>query len=668
MGILRRLHPAASKAAESSASEDRQRKTRKRCERKQKRGCRAGLTTKRKANPQRSASPGEKLVKIELASARLDNTCTHSNYFRTIHNSKNVFSVSEVDMHSTEVASYDAFGLSQHQANNRKIPVISIPRYGRNYLNCTTHNKHNIINIATTDNFNKNSSKQPTTYNMGFLNIRSLSSKTLLVNEVIRDYNLDVIGLAETWLKPDDFFALGEASPPGYAGAHIARPIKRGGGVALIHNKNFNLTPNLNNKYNSFEMLTMRFVTPLPLHLAVIYHPPGPNSDFISEFSEFVADLVTHADNIIIMGDFNIHMNTPSDPQCMALQTIIDSCGLTQIINEPTHRNGNTIDLVLVRGVTTSKVTILPYTKVMSDHYLIKFEVLTHCQQTNNNNNYYSSRNINAATTMTLAGLLPSVMAPFPNYVGSIDNLTNNFNDALRDTIDSIAPLKLKRAPKRRTPWFTEETRAHKLSCRKLERKWRATKLEVFHQAWSDSLITYKHMLTLAKAKYYSNLIHLNKNDPKFLFSTVASLTQQGTPPSSSTHSADDFMNFFNKKIELIRKEIKDNASQLQLGSINTDTTVSTKDTALQNSFSLFDEITLEELLRCVKGTKQTTCLLDPFPGKLIKELFVLLGPSVLNIINLSLSSGTVPLAFKKAVIHPLLKRPNLDTSILTSW
>ncbi|XP_061899286.1 uncharacterized protein LOC133647158 [Entelurus aequoreus] len=210
---------------------------------------------------------------------------------------------------------------------------------------------------------------------MGFLNIRSLSSKTLLVNEVIRDNKLDVVGLAETWLKPDDFFALNEASPPGYTNTHVARPLKRGGGVALIYNENYNLTPNLNNKYNSFEVLTLRFVTPLPLHLAVIYRPPGPYSDFISEFSEFVAHLVTHADNIIIMGDFNIHMNTPSDPPCVALQTIIDSCGLTQIINEPTHRNGNTIDLVLVRGVTTSKVTILPYTKVMSDHYLIKFEV-----------------------------------------------------------------------------------------------------------------------------------------------------------------------------------------------------------------------------------------------------------------------------------------------------
>ncbi|XP_061762014.1 uncharacterized protein LOC133556275 [Nerophis ophidion] len=486
-------------------------------------------------------------VKLELASARLDNPCTHSNFLGIIHNSHNVFSAmtmttSELDMRSTEVANYDAFSLSQHQVDNLKIPVISIPRYGRNYFKYTAHNKRNIINIATTNNFIINSLKQPTTYNMGFLNIRSLSPKTLLVNEVIRDNNLNVIGLSETWLKPDDFFAINEASPLNYTNAHIARPLKKGG-VALIYNENFNFSPNLN------KVLSMKSATPLPLCLTVIYRPPGPYSDFISEFSEFVADLVMHADNIIIMGDFNIHMNTPSDPPSVALQTIIDSCGLTQIINEPTHRSSNTIDLALVKGITVSEVMILPYTKVMSGHYLIKFEVQTHVRQANNNNNCYSCRNINAATTTTLAGLLSSVMAPFPKYVGSIDNLTNNFNKALRETIDSIAQLKLKKAPKRRTPWFTEETRAQKLLCRKLERKWRTTKPEMHHQAWSDSLITYKRMITLAKTNYYSNLIRLNKNDPKFLFSTVASLTQQGNPFSSYTHSADDFMKFFNKKI-----------------------------------------------------------------------------------------------------------------------
>ena len=39
---------------------------------------------------------------------------------------------------------------------------------------------------------------------IGLFNVRSLASKAIIVNELITDHNLDVIGLTETWLKPDE--------------------------------------------------------------------------------------------------------------------------------------------------------------------------------------------------------------------------------------------------------------------------------------------------------------------------------------------------------------------------------------------------------------------------------------------------------------------------------
>ena len=56
---------------------------------------------------------------------------------------------------------------------------------------------------------------------IGLLNVRSLTSKTVIVNELITDHNHDVIVLTETWLKPDEFTVLNEASPPGYTSDHI---------------------------------------------------------------------------------------------------------------------------------------------------------------------------------------------------------------------------------------------------------------------------------------------------------------------------------------------------------------------------------------------------------------------------------------------------------------
>jgi hypothetical protein len=56
---------------------------------------------------------------------------------------------------------------------------------------------------------------------IGLLNVRSLILKAVIVNELITDYSLDVIGLTETWLKLDEFTVLNEASPTGYTSDHI---------------------------------------------------------------------------------------------------------------------------------------------------------------------------------------------------------------------------------------------------------------------------------------------------------------------------------------------------------------------------------------------------------------------------------------------------------------
>ena len=103
--------------------------------------------------------------------------------------------------------------------------------------------------------------------------------------------------------------------------------------------------------FSSFELLVMKSIQPnQSLFIGTVYRPPGPYTSFLTEFPEFLSDLVIMADNTHIFGDCNIHMEKSTDTLQKAFGAAKNSVGFVQHVSRPTHRDSHTLDVVLYRG------------------------------------------------------------------------------------------------------------------------------------------------------------------------------------------------------------------------------------------------------------------------------------------------------------------------------
>ena len=149
-------------------------------------------------------------------------------------------------------------------------------------------------------------------------------------------------------------------------------------------------------------------------------------------------------DKILLMGDFHIHVNNSSDGLAKAFLSITDTLRFRQLVQDPTHIGGNTLDLVLTRGVDISDLVVSSYTSALSDHFLLTFQVVVSCP-CDDAQTAFSCRRITPATTTAMADKLPPSLAPLCNYWGSVDCLTDELNNALSAAIDYVAPLVIKK-------------------------------------------------------------------------------------------------------------------------------------------------------------------------------------------------------------------------------
>src|SRR5260221_4904899 len=215
---------------------------------------------------------------------------------------------------------------------------------------------------------------------LAHLNVRSLSSitpildKPFLLADFISDFSIELLAISETWLSPDTPPAhISSFTPDGFSFIHSPRLIGHGGGVGLMYRSYLNLSHLPIPSFSSFEAIAASFkISSSSYTILNVYRPPSLSVPlFLSDFTQLLESLVPLKSDLLITGDFNIHIDQKLDPQTISFNTLLATFDLSQHVTFKTHIAGHTLDLLITRSDSTLATSVDWTIPFLSDHYAI---------------------------------------------------------------------------------------------------------------------------------------------------------------------------------------------------------------------------------------------------------------------------------------------------------
>ena len=219
---------------------------------------------------------------------------------------------------------------------------------------------------------------------VGLLNARSVLNKSATIHEKVIDNGLELLAITETWLRNGDENAVNELCGHGFKFVCENRPNakgKRGGGIGFVVKSNINLKTR-SHDFNTFEAMTINIMGKCSASITLIYRPPPSkkNGLTVHEFQNEIETLMSElcastADNLLIIGDLNMHYGKRSNHIHLDFDKMIQGLGMKQLVKDPTHKSGNILDVIIARDENKIN-SIHVHDQDISDHSLITFDIM----------------------------------------------------------------------------------------------------------------------------------------------------------------------------------------------------------------------------------------------------------------------------------------------------
>ena len=102
----------------------------------------------------------------------------------------------------------------------------------------------------------------------------------------------------------------------------------------------------------------------------VVYHYPGTSViSFCEELTDILENNITgNKGHLLLLGDFNIHLNKQDAPDTIFFQDFLDSFGLINHVKQPTHTSSHILDLVISQPEFCQTVRTVELGHYLSDH------------------------------------------------------------------------------------------------------------------------------------------------------------------------------------------------------------------------------------------------------------------------------------------------------------
>ena len=221
------------------------------------------------------------------------------------------------------------------------------------------------------------------------LNVRSARKRKELIREHTIDQNTDIMCLTETCLREEETPTIKEFLPPGYGFMGVARPEEKrkgnkkskskGGGVGILFKDGLRIRRvGRDVRFSSFEHLEAMVTTPSrDIRLVVLYRSPkSAPTGFLEDFSSFLDSLVLVRGLVIIVGNFNIHVDDTDLPFTNRFSRLLDEYGMTQHVRTPTHRKGHIPDLFITNDCAGVISDVSVYDYMIADHSSVMASLL----------------------------------------------------------------------------------------------------------------------------------------------------------------------------------------------------------------------------------------------------------------------------------------------------